>query len=247
MAPDAGAEASAGLAPLAGEWMQKLENPSDHVDYVSPPLGATASRPVVIALHGMDARPEWVCNDFRATFGPWPFVVCPRGDARSPANYSWGSTVGMQRAITRALAAAEARFPGYVGATGRVLVTYSQSASMAPAMLASPAAKGDPEPVRFHGAFFLEGFTKNIGSLAPAMAKRGLTHAIFFATQAGNRPPAEASARASKRAGVTAQAVYGGALGHWFTPKTVPALRLGVPLLVEGLDGWEAYPGPPSQ
>lgn len=227
--------------------MQKLESPNGQVDYVSPPLGATGSRPVVVALHGMDARPEWVCNDFRATFGPWPFVVCPRGDARSPANYSWGSTVGMQRAITRALAAAEARFPGTLRAEGRILVTYSQSSSMAPAMLASPAFKGDPEPVRFEGGFFLEGFAKNVASYAPAMVKRGLGHAVFFATQAGNRPPAEASAKALQRAGAKASAEYGGALGHWFTPKTVPALRKGVPPLVTGMPGWTEYPGPPTE
>lgn len=226
-----------GLTPLSGEWLQKLESPGAVVDYVSPPVGATEPRPVVVALHGMDARPEWVCNDFRATFGPWPFVVCARGDARSPANYSWGGTTGMKKAIARALRETEARFGDYMTSEGRVLVTYSQSASMAPAMLADDAPS-------FAGAFFLEGFTKQIAGLAPRMVQRGLTHALFFATQPGNRAPAEASAKALGKAGAVATAEYGGALGHWFTPKTVPALKKGVPKLVDGLAGWSAYPGP---
>lgn len=223
---------------LRGEWMQPLESTGGVIDFVSPPIGATEPRPVVVALHGMDARPEWVCNDFRATFGPWPFVVCARGDVRSPANFSWGSTTGMKKAIRRALDAAEARFPGYLDANGRVLVTYSQSASMAPAMLV------DEDAPPFAGAFFLEGFSKHIGALAPRMVRRGLTHALFFATQAGNRAPAESSARALTRAGASAHAEYGGPLGHWFTPKTVPTLKLGVPKLVDGLAGWASYPGP---
>ena len=223
---------------LAGEWMQPLES-MGVVDFASPPLGAREPRPVVVALHGMDARPEWVCNDFRATFGPWPFLVCARGDVRSPANYSWGSTAGMRRAILRALSAAEARWPGYVRADDRVLVTYSQSATMAPALLVDPALP------TFRAGFFLEGFTKHVGGYAPSMVAHGLSRAVFFATQPGNRAPAEMSAKALRRAGASAVASYGGSLGHWFTPKTVPALRTGVPPLVEGLPAWAAYPGPP--
>jgi hypothetical protein len=188
----------------------------------------------------MDARPEWVCNDFHATFGPWPWVVCARGDAPTKQNWSWGSTTGMQRAVTRAVARVKERWPDYVTDEGSVLVTYSQSASMAPGLLA------DPKATRFESAFFLEGFSKNLPMFAPAMAKRGLKRAVFFATQAGNRAPADRSARTLGKAGVTSVSLYGGQLGHWFTPKTVPELRKAVPEAVRDLPAWAEYPGPPE-
>ena len=218
----------------------KLEAPGEPTDIACPPVGATGPRPVVIALHGMDARPEWVCNDFHATFGPWPWVICARGDAPTRQNWSWGSTAGMRKAVARVLARVKARWPEFVVDEDRVLVTYSLSASMAPGLLADPAA------TRFASSFFLEGFTKHLPMFAPAIAKQGLQRAVFFATQPGNREPADRSAKVLTRAGVSSVSLYGGSLGHWFTPKTVPALRRGVPDAVRGLPAWSAYPGPPD-
>lgn len=238
--PAVASPASPTATPLASEWVVKLEAPREPIDFACPPLGATGPRPIVVALHGMDARPEWVCNDFHATFGSWPWVICARGDVATKQNWSWGSVAGMQKAVARVVARVKERWPEYVTDDGSVLATYSQSASMAPGLLA------DAHAHRFASGFFLEGFSKDLPMYAPAIAQHGLQRAVFFATQQGNRAPADRSARALGKAGIASFSLYGGALGHWFTPNTVPALRKGVPDAVRDLPAWSGYPGPPD-
>ncbi len=94
---------------------------------VSVPVGATSPRVVALALHGNFDRPEWQCEVWRRITRGEVFVLCPRGIPRSDVpkaldRWEWGSVAQTKSEVVAALAALQARFPGYA-ARGRVVFT----------------------------------------------------------------------------------------------------------------------------
>ena len=88
-APAPSASAQRLLAPLsAPSWLVPLPVSGFGAASVAVPVGAVEPRPIVIALHGGADRPEWQCGVWRSIAGPEPFVLCPRGVARS-GRFGW--------------------------------------------------------------------------------------------------------------------------------------------------------------
>ena len=134
------------LAPLAGEWLVPL---GEDLGFVAPPVGSTEPRPVVVAVHGAGDRPDWSCSEWRAIFGPAPFIVCPRGAPMGRA-FVWHSADALRAAIARATSALRDAYPGRVLAAPRVYAGFSQGAALGASIV-------EGAPSDFAYAVFLEG------------------------------------------------------------------------------------------
>jgi hypothetical protein len=238
-----GAAGGAPLAPTAGEWLQDLfDADGTLVAKFSPPLGATEPRGVVVALHGGGDAPEYACGEWRGSFGPWPFIVCPYGAKVGRNMFGWASGAAARGAAERALEALAAKYPGHVDARDPVLTGFSLGAMVAPSAL---AAKGGRT---FPAAILVEGYAKDFDAWPERMAAGGLRRVLFVDSQGGNAARGRAAVRSLEgRAGVAANAIYVGHLGHGFFPKTVEGVRKGLRALLEGLPSWQAYPYPPIE
>lgn len=235
---DAGAAA---LPPTEGPWLQKLYDAQGLlVADVSPPLGATDPRPVVVALHGGGDAPEYACGEWRGTFGPWPFILCPYGPKVAKNLYGWGAGSQARAAAERALVAFAARYPAHGDLRDPVLTGFSRGAMVAPAALAAGGRV-------FPAAILVEGHTADLASSARAAATAGLGRVLFVDLQGGNAARAKADVAVMSRLGVHARSVYVGALGHGFFPKTAEGVRSGLADLLRDLPGWSRYPYPPVE
>lgn len=191
-------------------------------------------RPVVVGLHGSNMVPEWSCGFMWEAFRGAANVVCPAGDKatiRPKSNgthtFSWSGAAGADRRAKEAIAALGARFPDRVDLRDPILFTYSQSAYLAPALL----AKGG-----YRASLIWEGF----GGLDPKQAKtlpNDLRVALVPASTA-NKRSADDEATAFQRAGARAYVTYPGNVGHGYAPEVKTAMRAVVPKLVAGLPSW---------
>src|SRR5215471_4612740 len=220
--------AAPGLAPLRGEWLKQL----DDVGFVSPPTGATEPRPIVIAVHGAVDRPDWSCSEWRAIFGPRPFIVCPRGAPAGASAFVWTSSDALRVAIGRALEATRVRFAPYVADGPKVYAGFSQGA-----MLGASIVEGAPETYPY--AVFLEGLG-DVGArrFTRAFHDRGGKRIILACSQAGCEASRRAPLQALARAEIDAKLVYAGPIGHTVNGPVIAALRVEIPWLLAGDSLW---------
>lgn len=125
-APTASAAAPAPrLEPLAADgWLVELEVPGFPSSPAAVPLGAAEPRPVVIALHGGDDRPEWACGTWTGISRSRAFVLCPRGKALTADRFGWGARDEVERELRAALKALKARFGRHVASGPVVLAAF---------------------------------------------------------------------------------------------------------------------------
>ena len=230
------------LEPTAGEWLQDLTDADGKVvAKFSPPLGATDPRGLVVALHGGGDAPEYACGEWRGSFGPWPFILCPYGTKVGRNMYGWRSGAAARQAVEHAIEALAAKYPEHVDARDPVLTGFSLGAMMAPSTLGAPGR-------RFPAAILVEGYAKDFDAWPKRMEAGGLERVLFVDSQGGNAARGRAAVRALERSTkVRARAIYIGHLGHGFFPKTVEGVRKGLNELLAGLPSWERYAYPPIE
>jgi len=125
------ASAKAALAPFAARsWLESLEAPGFAPAKVALPLGAKSPRPILVALHGDDDRPEWPCGSYHHVTRLRAFVVCPTGIARGDRFTL--RTISATKAELRALLPAlKARHGSYVAKGSIVLAALGPSVAQA--------------------------------------------------------------------------------------------------------------------
>ena len=105
------------------------------------PVGATTSRPVLIALHGDEDTPQKHCDEW-ASVTRHPFILCPRGaaaDTGGGKTYSFGSVDATKKELRAALASLKAKFGKHVGQAA-VIAGFGRGADHAvPILLEDPA------------------------------------------------------------------------------------------------------------
>src|SRR5689334_5251204 len=62
-------------APLRTEWIEKTDLPDGGLAYITPPVGATSRRPIVVGVHGAVDDPGLMCSAWRLVTDVYPFVV----------------------------------------------------------------------------------------------------------------------------------------------------------------------------
>jgi len=189
--PESASPAPARLPPLTGDWLEPLELGEGAGAVVSPPLGATGPRPLVVAVHGAHDRPEWACGGWRLGFATYPFVVCPRGRPVTRDKYAWASSAEIERVALKAIDAVRARFGEHVASAPYVYAGFSQGAILSEPILVRHAAL-------FQTAIFAEGGYPILGSAAFARKFRaggGETVVIVCGSEACRRGTRESALR----------------------------------------------------
>jgi len=234
------------LAPVGGDWIEKVSLPDGGLAYVTPPTGATTRRPVIVAIHGAVDDPGLMCGAWRLVADVYPFVVCPAGTpigADTPdRKYVWGSSAQIEKRALEAVAAVAVKYPAYVDADAPVVYAgFSQGATMAAPFLVRHAK-------RFPCAVFTEGGHHSFDSpaLAAAYARAGGERVLFTCSQAGCAGAFDLSRAALEHAGVGARVVFSGAFGHSMPPPVRESVHAALPWVIEGLAGWTGYATAPK-
>ena len=213
------------LPPLhASSWLEELP---DSLGFVSPPAGASDLRPVVVGVHGALDRPDWACSEWRAIFGPRPFIVCP-GGAPAQGAFVWRSADALMSAISRALDAVSAKYGPYIAEGPRVYAGFSQGAVLGAAVVQAA-------PQTYPYAVFLEG----LGDVSTRRFTRkfhddGGKRVMLACSQAGCEATRRSSLAALEAAGIDAKIVYAGPIGHTVNGKVIDTVKTQLPWLLAG-------------
>ncbi len=207
---------------------------------VAVPLGATARRPVVIALHGNYDRPEWQCEVWRGITGAHPFILCPRGIPRGDApkssdRWEYGALKKTAQEIDAGLLALAQRFPDHVDPGPVVFTGFSLGAILGVHIVTKA-------PGRFSRMVLTEGGQAGWSrTLAEKLAEQG-GRVIFACGQGSCQASSRAPRKLLESAGVGARIVSGGNVGHDYGGKVAAAIAEQWAWLVEGDARFSAAP-----
>lgn len=234
--PRGGAPAPSGvvaLSPLEAEsWLVPLALPDAGAALVAVPLGARAPRPIVLALHGDAARPEWACGSYRHASHARAFVVCPRGAPLADGlRFSLASIERSRSELRASLPALKARFGQHVAKGPVVLAATGPSVGAAIEIALE-------EPSFFSALVLVDGplqrFTPGV---VARFASAGGRRVLFVRT--GRPLTAEDAKRllALERAGIETRRIHLEA-ARGLDGATTEALREAWPWLVRGDARW---------
>ena len=221
--------AGAALTPLV------VQNHQDAI--VSLPVGATGSRPLVLALHGNFDRPEWQCAVWRDVTRGYPFILCPRGVPRRDApqsldRWTYGKSGDVRREIDAALAALRDRFGDYIAPGPILYIGFSLGAILGVGIVA-----GDAE--RFPRAVLIEGGQSGwTQARAKSYAASGGRRVLFACGQKSCQAEAKGTERLLGRAGLETRSVYGGEVGHAYDGPVADEIARALPWLVRDDPRW---------
>jgi predicted esterase len=132
--------ATLALTPLETVWIEQLGEGQD-TTVVTPPVGATTPRPLVLGIHGAGDRPEWSCGGWRLASQVSAFVACPRGSPHGQDRFAWTSSRQLGQRAEAAIAKTRARFGAYVDPGPMIYAGFSQGATLAEPLLREQAAR----------------------------------------------------------------------------------------------------------
>jgi hypothetical protein len=194
-APSASAKPS--LSPLgSASWLSPLAAPGFAAAQLALPLGARSPRPLLVALHGDDDRPEWLCGSYHHVVRSRAFVLCPTGVARGD-RFTVGSTLVTKNELRALLPALKARYGPYLAKGSVVLAALGPSVPQAFEMALE-------EPSFFSRLVLVDG---SLEGLTLGVAQRFATaggKSVLVVCSAGSpcRAGAAERLRALERAGV---------------------------------------------
>jgi predicted esterase len=222
-APPASTAVPSALAPLTGPWLVRLETP-DVIAFVTPPIGATAPRPLVVAAHGAGDRPEWSCGGWRLASLTNAFVVCPQGNKMTAQTFAWVAPPVLAGRVDAAVAAARAKFGEYVEAGPMIFAGFSQGATFAEPLLRANAA-------RFPIVILAEGgyATARSPSFARAFRAAGGRRVVLVCGSANCFTSAVTSKKVLETAGVEVMVVGDAKAGHNLNDRMQKALQAAWP------------------
>jgi pimeloyl-ACP methyl ester carboxylesterase len=190
--------------------------------------GSKKSRPIVVAVHGNNDRPEWPCWRWSRIVEERAFVLCPRGVPRKddPSRFTYEGTDALSKEIEAGVAALVAKYGARVDATSRIYAGHSLGANLGAALLAR-------DPDRWSAAIFSEGGASQWAPwVAASFAKKTHKRALFACGQVNCL--AAATAAAGKAKIVTTRVVLGKGGGHHFYGPVADAIEDSFDWLVDG-------------
>lgn len=215
--------------------MEELEVPGFGDAVISLPTGATAKRPVVVAVHGLRHRPDWQCRIARRFVGDRAFVLCPRGVPAPALNtdgewrrFTFARADDMLKEIDAGLAALKRAYPDYVDDERPLYYGHSLGAIFGAAIVLR-------DPARWTRAALAEGghgsFTH--GAARSFVTKRG--QRILFACGTPDcLGAANWAARVLEGAGGKARVAYAEGAGHRSYGAIVDAVGESFDWLLDG-------------
>jgi hypothetical protein len=128
-APSASAQRA--VLPLAASsWLATLEAEAVTPARVALPLGAKSPRPLLVALHGDDDRPEWTCGSYHHVTAARAFVLCPSGVPRGE-RFTLGTTPATRSELRALLPALKTRYAPYLAKGSVILAALGPSVAQA--------------------------------------------------------------------------------------------------------------------
>lgn len=128
------------LPPLAGGWLERLQD-GDQPVMVTPPVGAVAPSRLIVGVHGAGDRPEWSCGGWRLASQAGAFVVCPQGARMSAETFGWASARQLAERVDASVNLVKTRYAAYVDAAPFIHAGFSQGATLAEPFLLKNAAR----------------------------------------------------------------------------------------------------------
>jgi len=229
-APTSSAVSVPKLPPLAASsWLVPLEVPGFGAAALAVPLGATAPRAIVIALHSAADRPEWACGAWRGIAGPTPFVLCPRGAQRTdfPASdlrYTFGSVDATAAELRAGLAALKREFGAHVAKGPVVFAGFELGADRV-------AVIAQQEPTFFARLALVEPAPDTWPSSQAALFGREGGDRVLFACGPAGRAGVDLKAVLTRRGGADARAVFLGDRSAALDSESVAQLKAQWPWL----------------
>ncbi len=215
-----------------------LEVPGFADAVVSVPLGATSPRPVVVATHGLWDFPEGLCDNWRWIVGNRAWVLCPRGEPRSPGKtFHYRSGPALAREIEAGVQALDRRYPGYVDTGPRMYAGFSLGAILGAWIVVH-------DPAHYPRAVLTEGGEDKFPpDAAVAYARGGGQRVLFACGLRGRVDGATYAAHRLARAGVPARVVLGklpgtGQFIHWYNGPVAEETKAQLDWLFEGDSRW---------
>jgi len=223
------------LPPLAAEsWMVPLSSPAANAALAAVPLGARGPRPIVLALHGDAARPEWACGSYRHASSGRGFVVCPRGQPLADGTrFSLASLEQSRSELRAALRALKQRFGQHV-ASGSVVLAATGASVAAAIEIALEEPSFFSHLVLVDGS--LERFTSGVVARFAGAGGRRVLVVRTGPSSAGEQD--EKRLRALERAGVETRRIHV-ERASGLDGATTEALREAWPWLVRGDSRWD--------
>jgi hypothetical protein len=233
------------LAPLQGEQgetsMVALPVAGFGDAVVSIPVGATSSRPVVVAAHGLSDSPEGICDTWRSIIDRHAWVLCPRGQPSPDKTFRYRDGPALANEVDAALAALAERYPRYVDRGPVLYAGFSRGAILGAWVVTH-------DPARFPTAVLTEGGEDGFDALEAAEYARGGGKRVLFAC--GLKPrvaPATRTARVLERAGVQSRVVLGklpetGQFQHRYDGPVAEETKGQLDWLFEGDARWALWP-----
>jgi predicted esterase len=221
------------LAPLQSAWLERLGE-GDASVVVTPPVGATEPRPLVLGIHGAGDRPEWSCGGWRLASQVSVFVACPRGSPHGGDRFAWVSARQLAERVEAAASMTRARFAPYVESGPMIFAGFSQGATLAEPLLRKQAA-------RFPIAILAEGGYQTANSKAFAQAYRaggGRRVVLVCGTPACFRS-ARSAMKVLTNAGLETLVVGDEKAGHNLNQRMQQALQAAWPKIAAPLAGSE--------
>lgn len=228
----AGAEPpTTALPPLQAAWLERLGNEAQKV-VVTPPVGATEPRPLVVGVHGAGDRPEWSCGGWRLASQVSAFIACPHGSKHGQDRYAWRSSEQLSRAVEAAVEQTRARFGAYVDSGPFIYAGFSQGASLAEPLLLAQAA-------RFPIAILAEGgyATARKPSFARAYRAAGGRRVVLVCGGVSCFQSAKLSRKTLEAAGLQVLVVGDEKAGHNLNQRMQQALQNAWPEIAAPLPG----------
>jgi poly(3-hydroxybutyrate) depolymerase len=219
--------AVAALAPLSGTWIENITLDDGSDAFVTPPVGATEARPLVVAIHGAEDHPDWACSEWRTVVDAHAFVVCPHGSPYRTA-FVWTSVDQLDKRVMAAISSVRAKYGAYVDPGTVVYAGFSQGATLAPYVVARHASVF-PVVALDEGAYAS-------ASAAPAL-KRALLACSTWNCENGFTD----GARLLARGGTDVHVAKLGNLGHTMDGRAMAALHQQWKWLVRDDTRWTTW------
>lgn len=228
------------VAPLEADGpVTELFVPAHLPAVVVVPIGARARKPVVVAAHGRDDRPEAICDTMRVAVSTRAFVVCPRGvasDAREGV-FTYASAEALAEEIDAAVSALRATWPDHVDVGPVVYAGFSLGAYQGVRVVTR-------DPSRTPRAILIEGgqdpWTDDAVS---AFVEGGGARVLFATGQPVNETRAREAARRLEVAGAAAKVVHAEGAGHVHDGELGRRIAEAFDWLIEGDPRFDAGDG----
>jgi predicted esterase len=222
-APPAASVTPAALPALTGEWQQHLQAEGVSI-VVTPPIGTTAPRSLVVGVHGAGDRPDWSCGGWRLASLSNAFVVCPQGTRMGAQTFAWVSPQLLAERVEIAVRAARSKFAEYIELGPMIFAGFSQGATYAEPFLRKNAA-------RFPIVILAEGgyATAQSHSFAQAFRAAGGRRIVLVCGGSGCFVSAQRSKKVLESAGVEVLVVGDPKAGHNLNERMQKALQAAWP------------------